>query len=112
MRFSDLVFALGAASAVAADDGSSRVHRRPDEFWDHIIKGADVAKATGHATRDEQTSIANFNLRAKAVDPSSLGVDTVKQYSGYLDNDAEDKHLFYCTCLFAIRKTIRLGEHS
>ena len=24
------------------------------------------------------------------------GVDKVKQYSGYLDDDEEDKHLFYC----------------
>jgi len=31
----------------------------------------------------------------KKVDPSKLGVDTVKQYSGYLDDEKNDKHLFY-----------------
>merc|ERR1711981_497706 len=41
----------------------------------------------------EEMSKANFWTRA--VDPSKLGVDTVKQYSGYLDDEEEDKHLFY-----------------
>ena len=31
------------------------------------------------------------------MDPSSLGVDPdVKQMSGYLDDNENDKHLFYC----------------
>ncbi|KAK6199960.1 Alpha/Beta hydrolase protein [Scheffersomyces amazonensis] len=33
-------------------------------------------------------------LRVKST-PESLGVDTVKQYSGYLDVEEEDKHFFY-----------------
>jgi cathepsin A (carboxypeptidase C) len=40
--------------------------------------------------------LEQYNLRGKKVDPSKLGVDTVKQYSGYLDDEANDKHLFYC----------------
>ncbi|PHH91392.1 hypothetical protein CDD83_647 [Cordyceps sp. RAO-2017] len=33
--------------------------------------------------------------RVRQFDPSKLGVDTVKQMSGYLDDDEQDKHLFY-----------------
>lgn len=36
----------------------------------------------------------NYSLRVKSV-PEDLGVDTVKQYSGYLDVSDEDKHFFY-----------------
>lgn len=73
--------------------------RRPDSHWDHIVKGADVPKAfvttaSGSKSRD---SLDAYNLRVKAVDPSGLGIDKVKQYSGYLDDDENDKHLFYCT---------------
>ncbi len=34
-------------------------------------------------------------LRVKKTNPGVLGLDTVKQYSGYLDVEAEDKHFFY-----------------
>lgn len=36
----------------------------------------------------------NHQLRVKSV-PKSLGIDDVKQYSGYLDIEDEDKHFFY-----------------
>ena len=75
--------------------------RRPDSEWDHIVKGAEVQKVW---VEDEEGShrqvggrLEDFNLRVKTVDPSKLGVDTVKQFSGYLDDEANDKHLFYCT---------------
>ena len=74
--------------------------RRPDSHWDHIVKGADVKKMGVNGVEGSQRMVGgkleNYNLRAKTVDPSSLGVDTVKQYSGYLDDEEEDKHLFYC----------------
>lgn len=75
-------------------------HRRRDD-WDHVVKGADVQKlwvqdASGESHRKVGGRLESFNLRVKAVDPSKLGVDTVKQYSGYLDDEANDKHLFYC----------------
>lgn len=76
--------------------------RRPDSKWDHIVKGADiqsvwVENAHGEKEREIDGKLENYNLRAKKVDPSKLGVDPdVKQYSGYLDDDEEDKHLFYC----------------
>ncbi|KAK5155737.1 hypothetical protein LTR04_005741 [Oleoguttula sp. CCFEE 6159] len=74
--------------------------RRHDSEWDHIMKGADVQSvwvenAKGEKERDVDGRPENYNLRTKKVDPSSLGVDKVKQYSGYLDDDEEDKHLFY-----------------
>lgn len=76
--------------------------RRPDSEWDHITSGADVQAMWTKATADEESrrvvggDLESYKLRTKAVDPSKLGVDTVKQYSGYLDDEANDKHLFYC----------------
>ncbi|CAK7197924.1 hypothetical protein SEUCBS139899_000574 [Sporothrix eucalyptigena] len=71
--------------------------RRPDSHWDHIVKGADVPKAfvTTAGGSKAHDSLDAYNLRVKAVDPSGLGIDKVKQYSGYLDDDENDKHLFY-----------------
>lgn len=77
--------------------------RRPDHEWDHIVRGEDVKKMGVNGVEGSQRMVGgkleNFNLRAKRVDPSVLGVDTVKQYSGYLDDEEEDKHLFYCECM-------------
>lgn len=42
----------------------------------------------------KDTSLPNYALRSKST-PSSLGIDDVKQYSGYLDIEDEDKHFFY-----------------
>lgn len=76
--------------------------RRPDSHWDHIIKGADVQSVwveneNGDQERDVDGELESYNMRSKKVDPSSLGVDPgVKQYSGYLDDEENDKHLFYC----------------
>lgn len=75
-------------------------HRRRHD-WDHVVKGADVQKvwvqgADGESHRQVDGRLENFNLRVKSVDPSKLNVDSVKQYSGYLDDEANDKHLFYC----------------
>lgn len=76
--------------------------RKPDSAWDFVTKGAHVENAWTKATAQEDShrviggDLASYNLRTKAVDPSKLGVDTVKQYSGYLDDEANDKHLFYC----------------
>lgn len=55
-----------------------------------------VENANGEKERAIDGKLEQYNLRAKKVDPSKLGVDTVKQYSGYLDDEANDKHLFYC----------------
>lgn len=79
--------------------------RRPDSQWDHIVKGADiqsiwVENKMGEKEREVDGKLEDYSLRAKKVDPSALGVDPgVKQYSGYLDDDKNDKHLFYCEYL-------------
>jgi cathepsin A (carboxypeptidase C) len=75
--------------------------RRPNSHWDHVVKGADVQNiqvqgADGSSRPKFGDHLENFNLRAKKVDPSKLGIDTVTQYSGYLDDEEQDKHLFYC----------------
>jgi len=75
--------------------------RRPDSHWDHIVRGAEVQEAWVHDAEGDHRKVGgrleDYNLRAKKVDPAKLGVDKVKQYSGYLDDEANDKHLFYCT---------------
>lgn len=75
--------------------------RRPDSTWDHIVRGADVQNMwiegeDGQSRRKVGGKLDTYDLRAKKVDPSKLGVDDVKQYSGYLDDNENDKHLFYC----------------
>jgi len=75
--------------------------RTSDSKWDHVVKGADVQSLwveneKGESHRKVGGKLNNYSLRAKKVDPSKLGVDKVKQYSGYLDDDEKDKHLFYC----------------
>jgi cathepsin A (carboxypeptidase C) len=75
--------------------------RRPDSTWDYIMKGAEIQSvwienSKGEKEREIDGKLETYNLRAKKVDPSKLGVDTVKQYSGYLDDEENDKHLFYC----------------
>ncbi|KAL9586049.1 MAG: hypothetical protein Q9212_001139 [Teloschistes hypoglaucus] len=75
--------------------------RRPDDHWHHITKGADIQSvrlenADGEKEREIEGPLEDFTLRTKKVDPGSLGIDPgVRQYSGYLDDAANDKHLFY-----------------
>lgn len=76
-------------------------NRRPDSDWDHIVKGSDIQSVwveneNGERERAIDGKLADYTLRSKSVDPGKLGVDKVKQYSGYLDDDENDKHLFYC----------------
>ncbi|EMC92175.1 hypothetical protein BAUCODRAFT_38207 [Baudoinia panamericana UAMH 10762] len=68
--------------------------------WDFVTSGKAiqdvwVTNSKGEQEREIDGNLEAFSLRTKKVDPSSLGVDKVKQYSGYLDDDEEDKHLFY-----------------
>lgn len=78
--------------------------RIPNHKWDHVVRGADVQRSwvkgdDGQSRRKVGGKLDNFGLRVKKVDPSKLGVDKVKQYSGYLDDEEKDKHLFYCKLL-------------
>ncbi|KAJ9611429.1 hypothetical protein H2200_004613 [Cladophialophora chaetospira] len=76
-------------------------NRRPDHEWDHIVRGSDVQGVwvendDGEQERYLDGKLDTYDLRVKKVDPSELGVDPgVKQYSGYLDDNDNDKHLFY-----------------
>ncbi|KLJ11698.1 hypothetical protein EMPG_13120 [Blastomyces silverae] len=75
-------------------------NRRPDSEWNHIVRGADIQAVwvegdDGEKHRKVGGKLEAYDLRVKAVDPKVLGVDTVKQYSGYLDDNENDKHLFY-----------------
>ncbi|RMJ03774.1 Carboxypeptidase Y A [Fusarium euwallaceae] len=76
-----------------------KANRRPDNHWDHVVKGADVQSIWVDKNNEKHRKVGgrldNYNLRAKKVDPSKLGVDKVTQYSGYLDDEEQDKHLFY-----------------
>lgn len=74
--------------------------RKPGHSWDYVVKGANIQSvwienSKGEKEREIDGKLEQYNLRAKKVDPSKLGVDTVKQYSGYLDDEENDKHLFY-----------------
>ena len=73
--------------------------RRPDDEWDYIVRGEQLKRwiinSEGEEVQEYDGKLHNYNLRARSVDPSSLGVDKVKQFSGYLDDEENDKHLFY-----------------
>jgi cathepsin A (carboxypeptidase C) len=74
--------------------------KKPDSHWDFHTSGKEIQSVwimneDGEQQREIDGSLEAFNLRTKKVDPGSLGVDKVKQYSGYLDNDEDDRHLFY-----------------
>ncbi|POS87032.1 hypothetical protein EPUL_000587, partial [Erysiphe pulchra] len=74
--------------------------RKPDHTWDYIIRGRDIhdlwiENSNGETEREIDGNFESYNLRAKKVNPARLGVDIVKQYSGYLDDNENDKHLFY-----------------
>ena len=77
--------------------------RKPDAHWDFITQGADiqmvwVENADGVREREIDGKLESYSMRSKGVDPGALGVDPgVKQISGYLDDNENDKHLFYCT---------------
>ncbi|KAK2594491.1 carboxypeptidase C [Conoideocrella luteorostrata] len=97
MRFSSTFFLglVSVAAALPSPAGNAspplrQSFRKPDSDWNHVIQGADVKTSKGFGGQLE-----NYALRANKVDPSSLRVDTVKQYSGYLDDNSTDKHLFY-----------------
>lgn len=92
----------GAMESVSVFSLPKKHTRRPDSHWDHIVRGSDVQSiwvtgANGEKEREVDGKLEAYDLRVKKVDPSSLGVDpNVKQYSGYLDDNENDKHLFYC----------------
>lgn len=74
--------------------------RKSDSSWDKVTRGSDVQRTWVHVDnvamhREIDGDLESYSMRSKKVDAAKLGVDKVKQYSGYLDDDEEDKHLFY-----------------
>lgn len=93
--------ALRAFKKQVAGTKPKKHTRIADSKWDHVVHGADVEALSvesddGVRRRKIGGKLANYDLRVKNVDPAKLGVDKVKQYSGYLDDNEDDKHLFYC----------------
>jgi cathepsin A (carboxypeptidase C) len=92
--------AVQAFKKIAFSQKPKPATRKPDSTWDYIVKGADVqdmwVEKEGQRQRMVGGRLDSYNLRAKKVDPAKLQVDKVKQYSGYLDDNENDKHLFYC----------------
>ncbi|KAK3631854.1 hypothetical protein LTR56_016632 [Elasticomyces elasticus] len=83
----------------AAFFSSPKPHTKRSK-WDFTTSGKEiqdiwVTDDQGAKRREIDGNLEAFNLRTKKVDPKALGVDKVKQYSGYLDNEEDDKHLFY-----------------
>lgn len=62
------------------------------EFWSKPKPF--TKKLNGWDFHVNNENLPNHSLRVKKT-PESLGVDKVKQYSGYLDVEDEDKHFFY-----------------
>ncbi|PFH59630.1 hypothetical protein XA68_12066 [Ophiocordyceps unilateralis] len=92
MRLSALAVAVAFAGTVP---GRARlVVPRPESFWDQVVHGADVAQLSRRRQVDDN-QLSSYTLRSKKSDPARLNVDSVKQYSGYLDDEANNKHLFY-----------------
>ncbi|KAL2886377.1 Carboxypeptidase Y -like protein A [Ceratocystis lukuohia] len=94
----EAVQAFKSAQAAQAK-ASKKVNRKPDSAWDYVVKGNHVqnlmAQTDGKNHAKIDGDIGSYSLRAKSVNPKKLGIDSVKQYSGYLDDDENDKHLFY-----------------
>ncbi|PHH92915.1 hypothetical protein CDD83_3746 [Cordyceps sp. RAO-2017] len=97
MLFSVLATLLGAASVSSPQDGlyhlellgrSHNIFPKPDRGWEHVIKGVEVET-------EKYGKLSGYGLRTKQLDPSRLAVDKVKQYTGYFDDEKQDKHLFF-----------------
>lgn len=102
MRLIYSIFAYAAvATASASFTPAEEITPIPDEEWDHVIRGASIGGAA-FANETHPIYISDYQLRAKELDPATLGVDTVKQYSGYLDDVKDDKHFFFCNLPYSL----------
>lgn len=70
------------------------VTKKPDSHWDFIVQGDEVVSALGSEIEGHE-KLKGTKLRIKK--PNGLGIDAgIKQYSGYLDVDDDEKHFFFC----------------
>lgn len=68
------------SSSTSSSDSNGKIIS-PKKDWDHIVSSQELS---------------NFQLRVNRIkDPSKLGIDTVQQYTGYLDVKDEGKHFFF-----------------
>ena len=68
------------SSSASSSDSNGKIIS-PKKDWDHIVSSQELS---------------NFQLRVNRIkDPSKLGIDTVQQYTGYLDVKDEGKHFFF-----------------
>ncbi|EPS39683.1 hypothetical protein H072_6537 [Dactylellina haptotyla CBS 200.50] len=94
--FSTLSSAYPANQRERNDNSTSRYPgnyaRRSDNFWDFQLSG----EASSSNLGKRGIGSSRYSLRGRAVDSSITGIGRgVKQYSGYLDDNEEDNHLFY-----------------
>ncbi|OAA78606.1 carboxypeptidase Y [Akanthomyces lecanii RCEF 1005] len=92
MKFSVSTLLVGLVASV---DAAGRINRVPDSEWDHILRGSDLLSQRSDEYAKTDGYLVDYDLRSRVVDPSALKVDTVKQLSGYIDDNANDKHLFF-----------------
>lgn len=85
----------------------SKLTKETKDLWTEMLLtypnalNSFVSKIPGKSSTEQKFEFnvasdkyTNYKLRGKAT-PKSLGVDDVKQYTGYLDLEEEDKHFFY-----------------
>ncbi|XWW94694.1 hypothetical protein V2A60_002640 [Cordyceps javanica] len=89
------VSALVLSLLASANAAKGPINRVPDAEWDHILHGSDILSRRSVDNAKTDGYLADYTLRSRIVDPSSLKVDSVKQLSGYIDDNANDKHLFF-----------------
>lgn len=101
MRYSLATMLMAATASVVS--ASPQLNK----FWDHTTRGEDV-QSSSQEKRGVDGELANYGLRVRKQDPNKLGIDRVRQYSGYLDNDVQDKHVFFCEKAPAILPAVGL----
>ncbi|KAK9457307.1 Alpha/Beta hydrolase protein [Dipodascopsis uninucleata] len=93
--------ALGASMHGIEPETADLWAEMQQDFGDVVDQLTFVSKPKPATPRDAKdydfhvtaSNLPGYSVRVKK--PSDLGVDKVKQYSGYLDIEEEDKHFFY-----------------
>lgn len=84
-----------------ADLGHAQLKKLVDRYESKFgVKSSDMRSHAGASTFSEHELVqhpkfGDHALRIKANNPEILGLDSVNQYTGYLDIADQDKHLFY-----------------
>lgn len=86
-----LVEAISLQSLFKSITGNNDPFAHPQNLVQSVVSEAHTDASFSVLT----SSLDNdYSIRVKSVDPSKLGIDTVKQWSGYLDY-RQTKHFFY-----------------